>query len=550
MEKRISKTDERNMTNAIEKAASAALLDPSKDRNKLLAYNLLEQGVDSRFAKRASQAFNKRLTVLTFDQTPEEKRGNSFALADPDTVFELTGGVPQGQAKTASVERTTYSIGMVETRLEKTAAAAEPPPPRRPLWEERISADGCITFLGGLLKKHAACFKHDLYVLDTERRKLEKRRQNLVGELKKVAGFYLDNLYSLFGDKFERLFGKDVGRPLTKQASVVRSDDKLTNEVADVIKGFDQCDKLNDCLCDYHTGLCELNKSASDLAEDFVKLAAPGLSTMGGVGLRTVPTLVMPTIQALDTIRRATNDSLATGFSNASALAAAGDDRGVAPGKVLDAEFLIKDRFRDRLMGWSDMAADPLFSMFPAEQVFSATQKAMDVDPALERPDKRELLRSHVGKLLAQNNREGEADLSALATTLKAFSGVDQGAAEAASAPVLALDKKEPPERPELANVFEALNKQPFSLASKDYADAAAKANAKALEDDKKNKSTDRDDKKAFSDFIKDTGVTIRPLASGSVQYLVGAGHGQPGTPLTLDQLRSAYESYKAANNI
>lgn len=545
MEKRISKTDERNMTTAIEKAASAAVLDPSKDRNKLLADSLLENGVDSRFAKRASQAFNKRLTVMTFDRTPEEKRGDSFALSDPDTVFSMTGGVENGQMKTASAApKTPYGISMAEQPMGKTASTSEKPVKRRPLWEERISADGCITFLGGLLTKHAACFKHDCAVLETEKLKLERRRKRLVDDLKKVASFYLDNLYSLFGDKFEHLFGKDVGRKMTKQASVVRPDDRITNEVASIINGFDQCDKLNDCLCDYKDGLCELNKSASDLAQDFVKIAAPSIGTAAGIGIRTVPTLVMPTIQALDAIRRATNDSLAAGFSNASALAAAGNDSGVAPGKVLDAEFLVKDRFRDRLMGWSDMAADPLFSMFPAEQVFSATQRAMDVDPSLERPDKRELLRSHVGKLLAQNNREGEADLSALGTTLRQFAGADMGAAEAASAPVLALDKKEPPERPELINIFDLLNKQPLSMATRDYAAEAAKANAKALEEDKTSKSSDKDDKHAFSDFIHNTGVRIRPLPNGTVQYLVGR------TPLTMDQLRSAFNAYKAANNI
>ena len=70
MENKISSSDERKLTNAIESAAILASNDSARDRNQLLADELKKEGVDSRFAKVASCAFNKRVTVLTFKILP------------------------------------------------------------------------------------------------------------------------------------------------------------------------------------------------------------------------------------------------------------------------------------------------------------------------------------------------------------------------------------------------------------------------------------------------------------------------------------------------
>lgn len=100
METKISTTDEKHLTRAIEKAATLATVNDSLDRNELLAKQLLSEGVDSRFAKVASAAFNKRITVLTFQKTADEHRSEPFALTDDVKVFELMGG--EAQTKTAS----------------------------------------------------------------------------------------------------------------------------------------------------------------------------------------------------------------------------------------------------------------------------------------------------------------------------------------------------------------------------------------------------------------------------------------------------------------
>lgn len=99
------------------------------------------------------------------------------------------------------------------------------------------------------------------------------------------------------------------------------------------------------------------------------------------------------------------------------------------------------------------MSADPQLALYPAEQVFQATNKAMDMDTSLERPDQRELLRTQVAQLLAQNNRVSTADIAALAATLKALGGARSNAAIAGNAAVSALSDKTAPERPTLEKI-------------------------------------------------------------------------------------------------
>ena len=88
-------------------------------------------------------------------------------------------------------------------------------------------------------------------------------------------------------------------------------------------------------------------------------------------------------------------DTAIGGFDNAARMYRAGnaDKYNVAPSFVIDSEFLTKDRYRDRLMAWSDMTADPMFAMYPAEQVFNATNLVMNMHPEMESPGKREALR-------------------------------------------------------------------------------------------------------------------------------------------------------------
>ena len=89
MENKVSPYEERQLTNAIERAATVASVNESLDRNQLLVDQLKKASVDPKFAKTASQAFNKRLTVLTFKKTADEHKADTFELSDPELVYKM-----------------------------------------------------------------------------------------------------------------------------------------------------------------------------------------------------------------------------------------------------------------------------------------------------------------------------------------------------------------------------------------------------------------------------------------------------------------------------
>ena len=540
MEPRISALDELHMTHAIEKAASLAVADETKDRDQLLADCLMKSNVDSRFAKTASMAFNKRLTVLKFQQTPDDKRPDSFKLSDPDTVFAKMGGVEKGQEKKASAAKPAYSefsIGLAEPPMEKAAAAK--PSDTRELYEARVPLHIFEEHLESLLDKQAMELPHKRHEVEDLGVKLELSKKAAAETLNGLTDFHYSLIDAVYGDKLEKLLGdKLVKRAFRKQAGVVKPDNKLTRQLDKLIEDNREYARKRNDLVDYENGLCELCKSAADFKNDMVKLALSPAATVGTL-LRGGASSALTALQGAEAVRKASNEALAAGFGNAAALGGSVDN-GTSPGKVLDAEFLIKDRFRDRLMGWSDMTADPLFSIYPSSQVFAATQKAMDLDPAMERPDKREMLRAAVGQLLAQNNRFSAADIAANAQTLKALQGADKPAANEAAESVFAMDKEKGPEKPELISLFDIAGKAPGIDTGKDYIQAASAVSQKEMADAEKSKS-DRASKNAerienlrreFVAWLRAANIRTNTLPSGEVQFLDSAGNVMDGQGL------------------
>lgn len=549
MEKKISAVDELHMTRAIEKAASLAAADDTKDRNQLLADCLLKNDVDSRFAKTAAMAFNKRLTVLKFQQTPDEKRPDTFALSDPDTVFAKMGGVEQ-QEKTASAKTDygEFGIRMAQPQLQKTAS--EKKPYVKPLYEERTTMEQFRTHVYSMLQKQAAALPHMRHAVEDARVRLDMAKQAAADALNNLSDFEYSLINAAYGQPLENVLkGRLKERMFRKQARLAKPANALTRQLDKLLEDETEYVFKHNQLVEHEQGLCELCKSATDLGNDMARYLEPGMRKLAGmtsanIGMitRAIPATGLTVIQGMEAIRRATNDALAAGFSNASAMRNSVLNS-AAPGEVLDADFLVKDRFRDRLLGWSDMSADPLFSMYPSEQVFNATQKAMDIDPALERPDKREMLRSTVGKLLAQNNRLSEADIAAAATTLKSLQGADKGPAQEAAESVLLRDDKKAPEAPATTSIFEMLNKPTLSGISKDYFQLASNENqkeyAQARKDEEdeaeknKNKGSARLEaaQKAFVPFMDQMNIRTRVDANGHVSYWIDRPERDPNDP-------------------
>lgn len=455
-EKKLSSVDERKLTQAIERAATLATMDESKDRSSLLASCLKDANVGVKFAKVASDAFNKRLTVLTFQHTSDEDRTKSFPLADANSVTAALGGNASLDMleKRASIRTSGFAADIMKPSqgMPKTAAAAAQP--LRKNYEDKVTPAMLMTHLESMMQKQAAAHATMLGQLNTLEAKIEKEEDKVRNELTKLGEFEFQNICNIYGDDLASVMGRPIeGRKIKKTAGAVRRGSALERDIDTLISDVDNYVAINDGLSSYQAGLSEFCKTASKLGNQLIKTAGPSLlagdllrygSAVGMTGLTTG-------IKAGEQI----TDAINAAVDNIDARWEAAKKHTAKPDKYLDSEFLLRDRYNDRLLTWSDMAADPLFAQYPAEQVFMATQKAMDMDLSLERPDRREALRAEVAQILAQNGRVSTADIAALATTLRGLESTKGNAAAAAAAVVSALDKKEAPAAVELKDVVQ-----------------------------------------------------------------------------------------------
>ena len=594
MENRISPTDEKKLTRAIEKAATLASINTEHDRDRLLASSLKEAGIDKRFAKAASAAFNKRLTVLTLKKTADEHKADPFALSNADVVYGLMGG--EVQQKTASLQHTfeiAHHIPMQKAASVQTA-------PKRPRYEETVDYQVFQNHLESMLDKHAAAVSELSGTLETLESEIKEEAKELADYFQKsaCASFEFTNLNNAYGDAFKEALQEYLPETtdFSKTASaVVLPEGGAYDKAKQLLEKRAAYADIQQFFKEYCTGLQEFCKTAAQSSNFITKCEYHGLpkkatgpATAIGAALRGTALTGMTAIQGLENVRKATTDAAVTSFQTAREMYNAGDAAGMAPSDVLDSEFLVKDRFRDRLLAWSDMSADPQFAMYPAEQVFQATQKAMDINTSLERPDYREVLRTEVAQLLAQNNRVSTADIAALATTLRGLSAAEDSASMAAAAPLLLKEKKEAPKLPELATPLagyrvdvakhiESLAKG-IEKAVEDAAnaDAKAKAEAKATQreqakelrreqieasrdaqkrlaenardEQKRLAENTRADQRLFMDFVRLNNIRPERAANGNVMWREYDRDGNlTGRAYTQQQVQETFTAFRNA---
>lgn len=443
---KVSPEEEHRITRAIEKAAALATVNEEHDRSSLIAGQLRQEGVDRKFAKTAAAAFNKRLTVLTFQHTDDDHKADTFPLADPDVVYSLLGGTDV-QEKTASAQKAAFSIGITRHAMEK--AAAERKAPVKVLYEDRTTAYNFVKHLGSVMDKQAAEFQRINCMYEGLCDDIERQRRELNAEFAKTAyaSFDFETLAAVYGDTLGEALGKACPvTGFTKRAAVLPSGG-VFDKVASLVEAVGLQRDAGAAIAEWKEGLAEFAKSAMiaelsldpaymektavtnaerkaatrDLALASAALVPAALMDVGALAGSTVGS-------ELNNFANIDVPTYRRGMSNALALINAARADEFDANKVLDSDFLSTERYRDRLLAWSDMTADPLFSMYPSRQVFSATQKAMNSNLSLERPDNRELLRTQVGTLLAQNNRFSAADIAATAQTTKALeqSGIEK----------------------------------------------------------------------------------------------------------------------------
>ena len=485
MEHKVSSYEERQLTNAIERAATVASVNDELNPTSVLVQQLKKASVDPKFAETAARAFNKRLTVFNLRKTADEHKADPFDLADPDMVKKMMTGE---EVKTAAVnfDMTIEQLENLEP-MDKAASVQMPEViVRDKRYEHLCSWDTFKQHLESDMDKLASALR-DVQV------DLAKRERTIAAEAKEVVDYFKQASYgfdfttavNLYGDKLQEAIGHlvDKGVSFKKTAKYVICPSKdIFKKVAKLLADKKEYDDVEWFAEELASGMAEFAKSAADLGNEYqIKEAdlAPLISTsdknikdltkdidalkarvdddarsgrlgqiLGGGADIAVNTAAGLGNAAIGTTNAITG-AMGTAWDNAMRRYYAGNNVSISPGDLLDAAFLTKDRYRDRLLAWSDMSADPQLSLYPAEQVFNATQKAMDMNTSMERPDNREALRAYVAQLLAQNNRASTADIAALASTLKELGETAPNAAMAGDAAVQALGDKAAPERVE-----------------------------------------------------------------------------------------------------
>ena len=485
MEHKVSSYEERQLTNAIERAATVASVNEDLDPNNVLVQQLKKASVDPKFAETAARAFNKRLTVFNLRKTADEHKADPFDLADPDMVKKMMTGE---EVKTAAVnfDMTIEQLENLEP-MDKAASSQMPEViVRDKRYEHLCSWDTFKQHLESDMDKLASALRDVQADLSQSERTIEAEAKEVVDYFKQASyGFDFTTAVNLYGDKLQKAIGHlvDKGVSFKKTAKYVVCPSKdIFKKVAKLLSDKKAYDDVEWFAQELASGMAEFAKSAADLGNEYqIKEAdlAPLISTsdknikdltkdidalksrvdddarsgrlgqiLGGGADIAVNTAAGLGNAAIGTTNAITG-AMGTAWDNAMRRYYAGNNVSISPGDLLDAAFLTKDRYRDRLLAWSDMSADPQLSLYPAEQVFNATQKAMDMNTSMERPDNREALRAYVAQLLAQNNRASTADLAALASTLKELGETAPNAAMAGDAAVQALSDKAAPERVE-----------------------------------------------------------------------------------------------------
>ena len=490
-EQRISASEEHRLTRAIETAATIASVNEGLDRSKLLADNLKKEGIHHKFAKTASDAFNKRLTVLRFQATDDAHKPDAFELSDSAAVAGMLGKEAELD-KTASVQSLPFVIGFTPTAapMQKTASVHAY---KRPNYEDVVDYKVLMSHIESVIDKQAARVQHWSDTVTTLENKLERDTKELAEYFQKSAcsTYEFSTLNNVYGAQFKEAFKNYLPETtdFSKTASVaILPKGPVYTKVAEVLETTETIGNLKDFMGSYAEGLTEFCGTASKVArviadceyKGLVKKAAPFAPIFGNVLRTGVMTGGLVGRGVADAASKA-NEASGAAFDNAKGMYAAGRDKDFSAGKALDSEFLVKDRFRDRMMAWSDMTADPLFAMYPSEQVFQATQKAMDFDTSMERPDRRETLRTQIAQLLAQNNRYSTADIAAQAATLKAIAAGKGSASQIASEGVGALSPVEKVEAPELKAMI-----APAEKSTKDLVAPYVAESAKAWDDYRK----------------------------------------------------------------
>ena len=432
--KKLDSLTEFQLTNAIEKAASVALASED-DRSEILAKQLAEDNIPKHLDKVATQAFNRRISVVTIGKRGEDTKADDFPLADFNKVASLRGH--EEMQKAASVNAP-FVFKIEKAEQKKVASYKAPEAPVKQYTPSEV-----MQKIESFMTKEAAAFQDRMADLMKEEAQLEsmvKTASEILSKDTKTGRL----LATVYGDTYSKLFaGKVPEEALKKHAAYAILPANFTVQyVEKTIRQADTVDVKRDLLMLKSESLKRIAKESVEIESKLkeaalCKSAAAGYNMLKDIAANAVSVPVNALLAGAKGAVGQTEDILGRSAPFLS------PEKGYSPEDVVSLKLLSKDKYQDKRMRLIDMLANPEFAQYPAEEIEKAVEDTIATNQALSSPRMREYLKAEVGARLLAGNRTNRADLAAAADVLKKVVEADKTQkGEAPEAAVAELPEK------------------------------------------------------------------------------------------------------------
>lgn len=413
--KRLDKMEQFKVTNAVQKAANLALVSED-DRSKILADQLTKDNVPRELTKLATDAFNRRISVVTLGKRTDADKAEDFPLADFNKVASLRGCNQDGVTKTASLHSSQYVFNIQKPTMVKTAGA----PVKREMPD--ISIQQYMKKVQSLLDIAASQLEQDI-------RNINKQQDHLQHILTKSAQMLAKDtktskiLSTVYGDTYTNLYKNRLpAEALEKHASYAILPKSIAVQLTE--KAIHQSDLVHlkkDMLMLKKAKISRMAEAAQELQSfvskgilsGMIKNAAGRYSLMKDIAGNVVSAPIMAAINTgagalsqADRTLAALNEYNSKQFS-------------ISPSDVISPRLINQQLLQSKKQRVIDMLANPDFAKYRAEEIEKAVQDSLQDNKALLSSGNRGYLKSDVATRLLSDNRTNKADQAATAKLMK-----------------------------------------------------------------------------------------------------------------------------------
>lgn len=412
--KRLDKTIQFRLTNAIQKAASVALAS-EEDRSSVLAKQLQKDDIPKRLTKLATNAFNRRLSVITLSKRNDDTKADDFPLADFNKVASLRGCTEQGIDKKASVSSSsskfTYSIQSASMQKKASVPVKE---------TSQMSVDKFMQKVEHLIDTETNAFQESCRQLTNQQAQLQrmvKKASQILNKDPKLSQL----LATSYGEQFTSIFKDKVADSSLKKYAAYCILPKNA-EVEYIQKTMDQAclvDLKQQLMLSKQAYLEDLAKSASYVSDRVKEAKLKGLIKQSK-GYNIVSDIAANVISA-PLAGALTTAQGASGVSKylLEAMGKSKQPISQSPTSILQNSFLNADKYQDKKQRLIDMLADQDMASYPVRQIQKATEDSLRDNPSFLAENSKGYLKTDVLSRLLADNRTNKADQSATAELIK-----------------------------------------------------------------------------------------------------------------------------------